>query len=198
MGLTVEKCLQAWTNSLEQMNAKADIVFFGDSLIYYGDFAPLFPDKVVCNLGLRGDTIQGMNNRVKQLKILNPKIVCVMAGINDVASNSSLQFVNLYDNLINHIRQEVPFSKIVVFSLLPVNNIVYPISCNCQQIRECNKQILALAEKYKIQYVDLFSIYVKDDVLPIQITKDGLHLIQGAYRMWYEELSNYQLVLLNE
>ena len=60
MGLTVEKCLQAWTNSLRQMNVKADIVFFGDSLTYYGDFASIFPAKVVCNLGLRGDTIQGM------------------------------------------------------------------------------------------------------------------------------------------
>ena len=64
MGLTVEKCLQAWTNSLKQMNAKADIVFFGDSLIYYGDFTSVFPDKVVCNLGLRGDSLQGMIDKV--------------------------------------------------------------------------------------------------------------------------------------
>jgi len=34
MSEAVEKCLQAWTNSLKQMNTKADIVFFGDSLIY--------------------------------------------------------------------------------------------------------------------------------------------------------------------
>ena len=57
MSLTVEKCLQAWTNSLKQMNAKADIAFFGDSLTYYGDFALVILDKVVCNLGLRGNTI---------------------------------------------------------------------------------------------------------------------------------------------
>jgi len=46
MSVTVEKCLQAWTNSLRQMNAKADIVFFGDSLTYYGNFASVFPNKV--------------------------------------------------------------------------------------------------------------------------------------------------------
>ena len=28
MSLTIEKCLQAWTNTLRQLNAKADIVFF--------------------------------------------------------------------------------------------------------------------------------------------------------------------------
>ena len=70
MSLTVEKCLQAWTNSLKQMNSKADIVFFGDSLTYYGDFSSVYPDKVVCNLGLRGDTIRGMISRIEQVRVL--------------------------------------------------------------------------------------------------------------------------------
>ena len=86
MSLSVEKCLQAWTNSLRQMNAKADIVFFGDSLTYYCVFSSVFPDKVVCNLGLRSDTIQGMIDRVEQVKMFEPNIVYMMGGINDVAS----------------------------------------------------------------------------------------------------------------
>ena len=73
MSLSVEKCLQAWTNSLRQLNEKANIVFFGVSLMYYGDFASVFPGRVVCNLGLRGDTILGMINRVEQVKLLMPK-----------------------------------------------------------------------------------------------------------------------------
>lgn len=48
MSLTVEKCLQAWTNSLKQMNARADIFSLGDSLTYYGDFSSIFPGKVIC------------------------------------------------------------------------------------------------------------------------------------------------------
>lgn len=92
MGLTFEKCLQAWTNSLRYMNAKADIVFFGDSLTYYGDFSSVFSDKVVCNLGLRGDTIQGMIDRVEQVALLEPKVVFLMGGINDVGLLSSNDF----------------------------------------------------------------------------------------------------------
>ena len=49
MGVTVEKCLQAWTNSLRQMNAKAEIVFFGDSLTYYGDFSGHLQNPVLKN-----------------------------------------------------------------------------------------------------------------------------------------------------
>ncbi len=86
MSLSVERCLQAWTNSLKQMNVKVDIVFFGDSLTYYGDFASVFHDKVVCNLGLRGDTIQGMIDRAEQVKILKPKVTFIIAGINDVGN----------------------------------------------------------------------------------------------------------------
>ena len=100
MSLTVDKCLQAWTNSLRQMNAKADIVFFGDSLTYYGEFSSVFPDKVVCNLGLRGDTIKGMIERVEQVKMLEPKVVYMMAGINDVGCMSADYYCCLYTILV--------------------------------------------------------------------------------------------------
>lgn len=113
MSLTVEKCIQGWTNSLRQMNAWADIVFFGDSLIYYGDFASVLPDKVVCNLGLRGDTLQGMMNRVEQVKLLNPKTVYLMAGINDIASNSATEFCEQYESLIMLLREQIPTMELI-------------------------------------------------------------------------------------
>lgn len=34
MSFTIEKCIQAWTYSLRQMNVKADVVFFDDSLTF--------------------------------------------------------------------------------------------------------------------------------------------------------------------
>lgn len=73
MGLTVEKCLHAWTNSLKQLNAKDDIVFLGDSQSYNGVFASVFPEKVVCNLGRCGDTILGVIGRAEQMKIMEPQ-----------------------------------------------------------------------------------------------------------------------------
>lgn len=122
MSLTAEKCLQAWTNSLRQMNAKADIVFFGDSLTYYGDFSSAFPDKVVCNLGLRGDTIQGMINRVEQVKILEPKLVYVMAGINDASKVSLKDFKEEYEMLVRQLFIAAPHATLYIQNILPVNN----------------------------------------------------------------------------
>ena len=76
MGLTIEKCLGAWTNSLKQLKEKVNIAFFGDLLKYYGDFASVFPDKIICNLVLRGDTLDGMARRVEQVHIITKSNSC--------------------------------------------------------------------------------------------------------------------------
>lgn len=189
MSLTVEKCLQAWTNSLKQLNAKADIVFFGDSLIYYGDFASVFPNKVVCNLGLRGDTLQGMIERIEQVRIVRPSIVYLMAGVNNVSSCSVDEFKSLYEVLLRHLQMELPDVDIVVQSLLPVNDVDFSISCNNMQIRSCNEAISKIADFYKLKYVDLFSLYVEDGKMPRGLTLDGLHLKKDAYKKWIEVLT---------
>ena len=187
MGLTVEKCLQAWTNSLRQMNAKADIVFFGDSLTYYGDFASVFPEKVVCNLGLRGDTIQGLIDRVEQVKILKPKVVYLMAGINDVARLTEVEFRSQYRQLV----QDLGRTPLVIQSILPVNTEDFTISCNNIQIKACNREIERITKECGFDYIDLYSLYVEDGLLPSMMTKDGIHLTKFAYCRWYDVLKQY-------
>ncbi len=185
MSVSVEKCLQAWTNSLKQMDAKADIVFFGDSLTYYGDFASAFPDIVVCNLGLRGDTIQGMIERVEQVRILEPKLVFLMAGINDVSILTAENFEFHYDVLIRCLLNHCRSSMIFIQNLLPVNNKDYTISCNNEQIINRNTIIYKLCKKYGLHYVDLFSLYNNIiGILPSDETIDGIHLVSGAYKKW--------------
>lgn len=191
MSLNVEKCIQAWTNSLRQMNSKADIVFFGDSLTYYGDFASVFPNKVVCNLGLRGDTIQGLMVRVEQVKMLEPRRVFLMSGINDVASLTPELFENQYDALIRDLIEKLKNVEIIVQSLLPVNDIEFNISCNNVQILERNTRIHVIAKKYDLAFIDLFSLYATDGILPIAETIDGIHLFPDAYHKWKRVLLNY-------
>lgn len=188
MSVTVEKCLQAWTNSLRQMNAKADIVFFGDSLTYYGDFASVFPDKVVCNLGLRGDTIQGLIDRVEQMRMLGPKQVFLMTGINDVSSLAIDEFETLYRYLVDTIVREMPSVTLIVQNLLPVNNQCFNISCNNDQIEQCNNRIKKIAEERGLGYLDVHSLYEKNGQLPLGMTKDGIHLNDDAYSLWYNVL----------
>lgn len=192
MSVTVEKCLQAWTNSLRQMNAKADIVFFGDSLTYYGDFASVFPDKVVCNLGLRGDTIQGMIERVEQIRILEPKVIFLMAGINDIAKLSIEKFKDEYILLVNTILNAISESKLFVQSILPVNSLDYKINIKNKSIERYNYYIKGFANNNRIQFVDLFFDYIElnNFQLSKQHTIDGIHLQNDAYLMWYKKIAS--------
>ena len=192
MSLTVEKCIEGWTNSLRQLKVKTDIVFFGDSLTYYGDYASVFPDKVVCNLGLRGDTLEGMIYRVEQIKLVNPEVVYVLAGINDVAYCCENEFKERYCALLDAIMYSHPEVRVVVQSILPVNDSEFSVNCNNKQIAKCNHQIEVLAFKYGIQYLDTYSAYQEAGELPIEMTIDGLHLKPESYCIWYEMLKNSQ------
>lgn len=185
MSLTTEKCIEGWTNSLRQLHIKADIAFFGDSLTYWGDFASVFPDKVVCNLGLRGDTIGGMIDRIEQLRIVKPDVVFLMAGINDVSTLSENEFCDSYERLVDSILEMEQKPQLIVQSLLPVNETDFnPISCSNEQVITTNSIIADIARDKGLKFVDLFSTYQINGELPCKISKDGIHLLESGYEQW--------------
>ena len=190
MGLTIEKCIEGWTNSLKQLKIKADIVFFGDSLTYYGDFASVFPNKVVCNLGLKGDTLDGMMDRIEQVRLVQPQKVFLMAGINDVAKCEFDVFQERYNALLIALRGQLPLAEIIVQSLLPVNDFDFSIGCTNTQIIRCNEVIYYLCDKYALEYLDLYNQNVQDNLLPKELTVDGIHLSTDAYEHWYNMLKS--------
>lgn len=40
-------------------------------------------------------------------------------------------------------------------------------------------------------FVDLFSLYVKNNEMPMSLTKDGIHLKDSAYKRWYDKLKSF-------
>lgn len=195
MSLTVQKCLEAWTYFIKQSKVKADIVFFGDSLTFNGDFASVFPQKKVFNLGLRGDTLEGLKDRINQVELLKPDLIFLMAGINDVSSSNPKEFAEKYESLIQLILGFIDRKRLYVQSMLPVDDVRFPISCSNEQIRICNKETERLARKYKIHFVDLFSVYQRNGILPIAMSIDGIHLYKDAYNQWYSLLRGLEIPL---
>ena len=161
-------------------------------MTYYSDFASVFPDKVVFNLGLRGDTLEGMINRVDQIKLVNTKVVYLLAGINDVASYADNELKERYDALVRAIINCLPETKIIIQSILPVNDKDFSVSCNNEQIIKCNYQIEALSSKYGLQFLDTYSAYQRTGEMPKEMTIDGLHLRSEYYKVWYEMLKYRQ------
>lgn len=186
-----EKLIAAWSNSLIQLNIKADIVFYGDSLTYWGKFNEVFPKKKICNLGLRSDTLCSMLDRIGQLKILEPSCIFLMAGINDVAYLTIEEFSRQYKKLLEEIIYCIPNSNLIVQSILPVNNTDFNhISCTNQQIDKANEIIKMEAGRNGCKYLDINTVYKKDGQLPASISLDGIHLKPEGYSIWYNLLKS--------
>ena len=64
------------------------LVFIGDSLTQWGDWERRFPGYQVTNLGISGETVEGLLARRARIRarIENPDVIFLMTGINNLAT----------------------------------------------------------------------------------------------------------------
>lgn len=187
-------CIQGWTNTLEKLNIDVDVVFFGNSITRGSNFDKYFKDVSICNLGYPGDDTYGMTLRVKQIKAVNPEKVFVMAGINGLAHQSKEIFTIRYVALVDSIKETVPNAHIFIQSILPVNtqmDMGKNFKGKEQRIQEYNEIVKSIAKEKECTYIDLYSLYAVDGILPKQLTKDGIHLKPEAYERWANAIRQY-------
>lgn len=63
-----------------QVSAPADVVMVGDSLTDGAEWHELLPRVRIANLGITGDTIFGIRQRLDSIKAAGAKTAMVMAG----------------------------------------------------------------------------------------------------------------------
>ena len=181
-----------WTNTLEKLHLDVDVVFFGNSITRGSCFEKYFPNVSICNLGYPGDNTDGMLLRVNQIKAVNPEKVFVMAGINGLHVQTEQVFTEKYATLVDSIKQAVPTAKIYLQSILPVNpSMKAGKSPNKEKIAKCNEIVRKIAEQKRCFYVDLYSLYAVDGIMPEELTRDGVHLYPEAYDRWANEIKKY-------
>lgn len=184
---------KSWTSSIRNMHTNFDVVFFGNSITCGGDFQKYFPEKKVINLGISGDNLVGMKQRIPMLKAANPSKCFIMAGANDLHHLSMSQFKERYSSLISAIRDSLPHTQLYLESILPMNKDINSKVPSDEKIREANLFIEKTATSDGLEgvFVDLYSLYVKDRKLPEEMTRDGLHLIPEYYGIWGEAIYEY-------
>lgn len=185
-------CIQGWTNTLEKLHLDVDVVFFGNSITRGSSFEKYFPEVSICNLGYPGDNTDGMLLRVNQIKAVNPEKVFVMAGINGLHIQTEQVFTEKYATMVDSIKQAVPDAKIYLQSILPVNpSMKAGKSFNKEKIAKCNEIVRRIAEQKGCVYVDLYRLYAEDGIMPVELTRDGVHLFPESYDRWAEEIRKY-------
>jgi lysophospholipase L1-like esterase len=180
--------------------SKNKIVFTGDSMIEFGQWQELLNNSAIVNRGILGDNSFGLLNRIDDIINLQPKILLISIGINDIAKNIPVNVtLNNICDFVNQIIQVSPLTKIVVHSILPTNPIhseprsefLNHYNKN-EQVVELNSLLKSKSDYFKFSFVDLYSRFVdKSGNLDSEIANnDGLHLNTKGYKLWVDLLKN--------
>jgi lysophospholipase L1-like esterase len=164
------------------------VVFMGDSITEGWHLDESFPGKPYVNRGISGQTTPQMVLRFRQDVIaLQPRVVLILAGTNDIAGNTGPETPEqIEDNIAsmadlattNHI-------KVVLCSILPAFDYPWqPGLTPAPKIDTLNAWIKDYAASKGYGYVD-YHTAMKDgrDGLPPNLSKDGVHPLPAGYTL---------------
>jgi lysophospholipase L1-like esterase len=168
------------------------VVFFGDSITDIWKLEDNFPGKPYVNRGIGGQTTPQMLVRFRQDVIdLQPKVVVILAGTNDIAGNTGpMRNEDIEANFASFAElARVHGIKVVYSSILPVHN--YTERAKDFFAQRPMSRILTLNDSLKkycadnhIVYLDYFSALVDDKgLLKKDLADDGLHPNAAGYKI---------------
>jgi lysophospholipase L1-like esterase len=168
------------------------VVFFGDSITDIWKLADSFPGKPYVNRGIGGQTTPQMLVRFRQDVIdLQPKVVVILAGTNDIAGNTGpMRNEDIQANYASFAElARVHGIKVVFSSVLPVHNYTERSKDFFAQrpparILALNTWLKDYCGKNDIIYLDYFSAMVDDKgLLKKDLADDGLHPNAAGFKL---------------
>lgn len=148
------------------------------------------------NFGWGGDTIQNILWRLNngELDNINPKIIVVLAGTNNVGNISphgneetrAADITRGIKAILDICRRKAPRATIVLMGITPRNDnmAVMPI------INKVNNNIAKFADGKKIRYLNINDKLADKDgkLIAGMANQDGLHLDVKGYQVWADAL----------
>jgi len=170
----------------EKIQSSPDIIFFGDSLTENGQFSEHFPQYIVANRGISGDTTAGALQRISEIARRRPSKIFVMFGVNDVSRDVPLQSTQKnYKTILERLKSTK--AEIYIQSTL----LTRRPSLNTE-IRSLNSFLRQEAETAPLMtFIDLNAALSEDGQLQSQNTYDGIHLTGEGYNKWVEVLTPF-------
>lgn len=166
---------------------RAEIVMLGNSITFGGNWNELLGREKVVNRGIVGDNLPGMLHRMHFVYDLKPKLCFIMAGINDVYADASVEEIFLrYTMLIDTLRSHsiIP----VIQSTLHANPKWKRTDEKNPLVTQLNLKLLQFAEREHIEFVNVDSLLSQNEILREEYTTDGIHLTPAAYSVWRDIL----------
>jgi lysophospholipase L1-like esterase len=118
---------------------------------------------------------------------LKPKVVVILAGINDIAENTGPSSVEMIENNLMSMAQLARANgiKVVMCSILPAYAFPWRPGINpVEKIIAVNKWMKDYAAKNQFVYVDYYDAMADERKgLPANLSKDGVHPTAEGYKI---------------
>ncbi len=155
-----------------------DVVMLGDSITAMGRWNEYWPRLRVANRGIGGETAADMRKRLATVFAVDPQLVVLLVGTNDVAIRKDRE--RTIDDLEALVAILVPRVRTVLAT-------VPPCVCSASQndlVAGLNREIRRIAGKRGVALIDLHAALAKDGALDPALTTDGIHLNAAGYGRW--------------
>jgi acyl-CoA thioesterase I len=164
------------------------VVFMGDSITdaWIRLVPAFFQGRPYLDRGISGQTTPQMLLRFRQDVVnLHPKVVVILAGLNDIAGNTGPSTPEMIeDNLISMIElAHANAIKVVLASITPADDFWWnPGTKPAKRIAAMNLWIKDYAAKHALVYLDYYSAMADENgAMKPEFTGDGVHPNAAGY-----------------
>jgi lysophospholipase L1-like esterase len=173
--------------------AQREIVVLGDSLTERGEWWELL-ERPVANRGIAGDTVADVRSRIDDIVPLDPRVLFLLAGVNDLAAGTPPDVLAMHHAaLVLELRRRLPRTRIVVESLLPVRDALAARSnITTTAVRRTNQLLERATAGAGADWLDTGAALADaTGELDPRYAIDGVHLSAAGYRAWAAALRPY-------
>jgi lysophospholipase L1-like esterase len=179
------------------------LLFLGDSIMdnwrvrapqlfdeAYGRYQP-------ANFGIGGDTTENVIWRIEngELDGIHPKVVVLMLGTNNSASNSAEEIFAADRKIVGLIRQKIPETKVLLLAIFPrgprrnTNGTPDDYRLRMGVITATNRLLATLDDGEHVRFLDIGAKFLgPDGQIPDAIMSDHLHPTVAGYKIWIEAM----------
>ena len=162
----------------------ASSVVMGDSITEgFSEYDVLNASSVVSKIGVH---LNELDEQVQQVKELDPQVIFLAYGMNDVISTAgdTDQFLEEYETLVDQLREEVPNAHIYVNSIFPVTDSAVKKEPELAQISEYNTALKGMCDEMQVGFIDNTEL-VEDQYYE----EDGVQFKAEFYPIWAERMA---------
>ena len=166
------------------------VVFMGNSITegWAKYFPTMFPGKPYIGRGISGQTTPQMLVRFRQdVVALQPAVVVILAGINDIAGNTGASTLEMIEDNLRSMTEIARANGIAVVlsSVLPAYDFPWRRGLEpAPKVVALNARIKQYAAAAGVTYVDYHTAMADErQGLPAAVAPDGVHPNEAGYRI---------------